>query len=389
MKYKTLGKTGEKVSILGFTAMRLPHFEREKQINEEETDKILSYGIENGINLIDTAYNYHAPNLVEKGKCEEYIGNFLNEYSYRNDIFLSAKLPSWKIKNYEDMETIFENQLKDLQTDSVDFYMLDYLNEEYWKMFRELDVFEWMDELLSSGRVKHMGFSAHTEMDWIVDIVDDYEKFEFGLTQLSYLDERYQSGREGVEYLSSHNLGTMIMEPLRGGALVQNVPQDIMDLWNIAEEKRTPVEWALQYLWNMEEVDVVLCGMNSIEQVKENIEIASRTEANSISENDLELIKEVVWEYRQRRGNDCTGCEHCMPCPHKVDVAGCFREYNVGKMLNNPSASAFHYFALDSNTRADRCLHCDDCLYHCPQMIHISEDLKKVEEFFGRNEDYL
>lgn len=386
MRYKTLGKTGEKVSILGFGAMRLPHFEREKQINEEETDKILGYGIENGINLIDTAYNYHAPNLVEKGKCEEYIGNFLNEYSYRNDIFLSAKLPSWKIKNYEDMETIFENQLKDLQTDSIDFYMLDYLNEEYWKIFRELDVFEWMDELLSSGRVKHMGFSAHTEMDWIVDIVDDYEKFEFGLTQLSYLDERYQSGREGVEYLSSHNLGTMIMEPLRGGALVQNVPQDIMDLWNIAEEKRTPVEWALQYLWNMEEVDVVLCGMNSIEQVKENIEIASRTEANSISENDLELIKEVVWEYRQRRGNDCTGCEHCMPCPHKVDVAGCFREYNVGKMLNNPSASSFHYFTLDSNTRADRCLHCDDCLYHCPQMIHISEDLKKVEEFFGRNE---
>ena len=259
MKYKTLGKTGEKVSILGFGAMRLPHFERDEDINKEETDKILSYGIENGINLVDTAYNYHAPNLVDKGKCEEYVGNFLNEYSYRDEIFLSAKLPSWKIKKYEDMETIFESQLKDLQTDSVDFYMLHHLNEDYWKMFRELDVFEWMDELLSSGRVKHMGFSAHTEMDWIVDIVDDYDKFEFALTQLNYLDERYQSGREGVEYLSSQGLGTMIMEPLRGGTLVQNVPQDIMDLWDMAEEKRTPVEWAFQYLWNMKEVDVVLC----------------------------------------------------------------------------------------------------------------------------------
>ena len=389
MKYKTLGKTGEKVSILGFGAMRLPHFEREEDINKEETDKILSYGIENGINLVDTAYNYHYPNLVDKWKCEEYVGNFLKEYSYRDEIFLSAKLPSWKIKKYEDMETIFESQLKDLQTDSVDFYMLHHLNEDYWKMFRELDVFEWMDELLSSGRVKHMGFSAHTEMDWIVDIVDDYDKFEFGLTQLNYLDERYQSGREGVEYLSSHGLGTMIMEPLRGGTLVQNVPQDIMDLWDMAEEKRTPLEWAFQYLWNMEEVDVVLSGMNSINQIKQNIEIASRTEVNSISEHDLELIKEVAWEYKQRRGNDCTGCGYCMPCPHKVDVASCFREYNVGKMLNNPAASAFHYFSLDPRTRADRCLHCDDCLNHCPQMIHISEDMKKVEEFFGKEEDYV
>ena len=388
MKYKTIGKTGEKVSILGFGAMRLPHFEREEQINIEESNKIISYGIENGINFIDTAYNYHAPNLVDKGKCEAYIGNFLNEYSYRDDIFLSAKLPSWKIRKPEDMENIFEGQLKDLQTDSIDFYMLHHLNEEYWKMYRELNVFEFMDDLLSSGKVKHIGFSAHTEMDWIVDIVDDYEKFEFGLTQLSYLDERYQSGREGVEYLHSQGLGTLIMEPLRGGTLVNNIPQDIMDLWNTAEEKRSPVEWAFQYLWNMEEVDVVLSGMNTLEQIKQNIEIASRTEVNSISRNDQELIKEVAWEYKQRRGNDCTGCGYCMPCPHGVDVASCFREYNVAKMLDDPKGSVFHYFALAPKSRADRCLHCDDCLYHCPQMIHISEELKKVEEFFGKEEDY-
>ena len=225
------------------------------------------------------------------------------------------------------MENIFEQQLKDLKTDTIDLYMLHSLNEDYWKMFRELDVFEFLDDILSSGKAKHVGFSAHTEMDWIVDIIDDYDKFEFGLTQLNYLDERYQSGREGVEYLASHNLGTIIMEPLRGGRLVQNVPQDIMKLWDMAEEKRTPLEWAFQYLWNMEEVNTVLSGMNSIEQVKENIEIAA--------------------------------------------------------------GSAMHYFSLESGTRADSCLHCDDCLNHCPQMIHISEDLKKVEEFFGRKYTYF
>ena len=165
------------------------------------------------------------------------------------------------------------------------------------------------------------------------------------------------------------------MEPLRGGRLVQNVPQDIMELWDMAEEKRTPLEWAFQYLWNMEEVNTVLSGMNSIKQVKENIEIANRSEINSISENDLELIHEVAWEYKQRRGNDCTGCGYCMPCP--------------AKMLNNPAGSAMHYFSLESGTRADSCLHCDDCLNHCPQMIHISEDLKKVEEFFGRKYTYF
>ena len=389
MKYRTLGKTGEKVSILGFGAMRLPHFETNDQIYKEKSDEILSYGIENGINLIDTAYSYHANNLSGKGKCEEYLGNFLYDNSYRDEILLSTKLPSWLINSKEDMENIFEEQLNDLKTDSIDLYMLHSLNEDTWKKFREINVFEFMDELLDSGRVKHMGFSAHTEMDWIVDIVDDYERFEFALTQLNYLDERYQSGREGVEYLSYHNLGTMIMEPLRGGRLVQNVPQDIMELWDMAEEKRTPLEWAFQYLWNMEEVNTVLSGMNSLEQVKENIEIANRSEINSISENDLELIKEVAWEYKQRKGNDCTGCGYCMPCPHGVDVAGCFREYNVAKMLNNPAGSAMHYFSLDRGTRADNCLHCDDCLNHCPQMIHISEDLKKVEEFFGKKYTYF
>ncbi|MBR5504498.1 MAG: aldo/keto reductase [Methanobrevibacter sp.] len=389
MKYRTLGKTGEEVSILGFGAMRLPHFERNDEIDHERSDEILRYGIENGINLIDTAYSYHASNLAGKGKCEEYLGNFLYENSYRDDVLLSTKLPSWLIKTKEDMENIFESQLKDLKTDSIDLYMLHSLNEEYWKMFRELDVFEFMDDLLSSGKVKHIGFSSHTEMDWIVDIVDDYDKFEFGLTQLNYLDERYQSGREGVEYLHQMGLGTMIMEPLRGGRLVQNIPQDIQDLWNLAEERRSPVEWAFQYLWNMEEVDTVLSGMNSIDQLKESIEIANKTEINSISANDLELIKEVAWEYKQRKANDCTGCQYCMPCPHGVDVAGCFREYNVAKMLNNPAGSAMHYFSLDGDTRADKCIHCDDCLNHCPQMIHISEELAKVEEFFGKKYDYF
>lgn len=390
MKYRTLGKTGEKVSILGFGAMRLPHFERNDQINTEESDKIISYGIENGINLIDTAYSYHAKDLGSKGNCEAYIGNFLNENSYREDVLLSAKLPSWLLNKKEDMETIFESQLKDLKTDYIDIYLLHTLTEDFWKMYKSFDVFEFMDRLLEDGRVKHIGFSSHTEMDMIVDITDDYDKWEVTLTQMNYLDERYQSGLEGVNYIHDLGLGNMIMEPLRGGRLVQNVPEDIMSLWNTSEVKRTPAEWAFQYLWNMEQVDTVLSGMNSMEQIKENIEIANKSETNMISDNDQNLIKEVAWEYKTRKGNDCTGCQYCMPCPNDVDVAGCFREYNIAMMLDNPAGSAMQYFSLVSDgSRAENCTHCEDCLNHCPQMINISEDLKKVKDLFGTDYNYF
>jgi len=389
MKYRTLGKTKEKVSILGFGCMRLPHFEKNSEIDTEKADKILSYGIDNGINIIDTAYSYHGDSLSGKGNCEEYLGRFLNEQSYRDDILLSTKLPSWLIRKKEDMETIFNQQLKDLKTDSIDLYLLHSLNESAWNNYKNLDVFEFMDSLLEDGRVKHIGFSAHTEMDMIVDITDDYDKWEFALTQMSYIDERYQSGREGVEYIDQLGLGNMIMEPLRGGTLVNNIPQDIQNLWDMAEEKRTPLEWAFQYLWNLKEVDTVLSGMNSLKQVKENIEIASRSEIDSISPYDQDLIKEVAWEYKLKKGNDCTGCGYCMPCPHGVDIPSCFREYNTAKMLNNPKGSAIQYFSLSSKERAESCIHCEECLNFCTQMINISEDLKKVEEFFGKKYVYF
>lgn len=390
MKYRTLGKTGEKVSILGFGAMRLPHFEKNDQINTKKSDEIISYGIENGINLIDTAYSYHAEDLGSKGNCESYVGNFLKENSYREDVLLSAKLPSWLINKKEDMETLFESQLKDLKTDYIDIYLLHTLTEDFWKMYKSFDVFEFMDKLLEDGRVKHIGFSSHTEMDMIVDITDDYDKWEVALTQMNYLDERYQSGLEGINYIHDLGLGNMIMEPLRGGRLVQNVPKDIMNLWNTSEIKRTPAEWAFQYLWNMEQIDTVLSGMNNMEQIKENIKIANNSEPNMISINDQDLIREVAWEYKTRKGNDCTGCQYCMPCPNGVDVAGCFREYNIAMMLDNPAGSAMQYFSLVADgSRAENCTHCDDCLNHCPQMINISEDLKKVKDLFGTDYDYF
>jgi predicted aldo/keto reductase-like oxidoreductase len=389
MQYRNLGNTGEKVSILGFGTMRLPHNKSNNEINEKEASKILSYGIDNGINIIDTGYSFHSSSLKGKGNCEPFIGEFLDT-GYRSKILLSAKLPSWQIKKREDMDKIFNDQLERLKTDYIDIYMLHGLTEDYWSNYKSLNVFEFLDNLLEEGKIKHVGFSAHVEFDTLMNILDDYDKWEVVLSQMNYLDENYKSGLAGLNLISSMGMGNIIMEPLRGGKLVQNIPKDIKDMWDSADVKRTPVEWALNYLWNMKNISCVFSGMNSLEQVKENIDIASNFKFNSISENDAFLIQEVAREYRFKRGNDCTSCQYCMPCPNGVNIPNCFKEYNVAKMLNNPKASAMHYFNLiPEESRADKCNNCNKCLNFCPQLINIPEELEKVNNLFGNEFNYF
>lgn len=195
MKYQSLGKTNEKVSILGFETWNLINFKEDQSIRQ-----ILSYGIENGINLIDTAYTY-LPNLNEKRNCQEQIGSFLEENSYRNDVLLSAKMPTHLLNKKEDMETIFENQLKDLKTDYIDIYYLEALDMDYWNMYKSFDISEFLDKLKDEVKVKYLGFTTNCEMDMIVDITDQYDKWDVGLSSLSYVDERYQSGLKGIEYM--------------------------------------------------------------------------------------------------------------------------------------------------------------------------------------------
>lgn len=382
MLYRELGKTKEKVSILGFGTMRLPTIKNNADIDKKEATEMLTYGIENGINLIDTAYPYHSKTLDGPGNSEGFIGNFLNENSYRDDVLISTKSPIWLVEKHQDFENYFEKQLKDLQTDYVDIYLLHSLNERDWEKIKELQVLDFLDDCLSSNRVKHVGFSSHMEIDYVIEIIDEYPKWEVVLTQMNYLDEYYQSGVMGLDYLKEVNLGSMVMEPLRGGRLVQNIPPSVMELWDMAEKKRTPLQWALQYLFNRDDVHCVLSGMSSLEQVKENILIAS--EIDIISDNDQELIREVAREYKTFTGNECTRCGYCMPCPYGVDIINCLTEYNIAQMMGTPKASAMQYFTLiDDDSRADSCIRCMECEFICPQMLNIPDELEKVNEYFG------
>lgn len=388
MIYNKLGKTGLEVSRLGFGTMRLPTFNSNDEINTEEASKMLEYGIEKGINLIDTAYPYHSKTLEGSGNSESFVGEFLAENNLRDEVYISTKSPSWAIESEEDFEMYLDEQLEKLQTDYIDIYLLHSLTVPDWYKVKDLNVLDFLDDCLSSGKVKHVGFSSHIEVDYLIEIIDEYPKWEVVLTQMNYLDEYYQSGIMGLEYLKEMNIGSMIMEPLRGGRLVQNIPGEINDLWNMAEVKRTPVEWALQYLWNRDDVDCVLSGMTSLEQVKQNIEIASTID--KISDYDQELIREVARTYRGFIGNRCTRCGYCMPCPQGVDIINCLTEYNIAHMLGDPKASAMQYFTLiDDDSRADSCVQCMECIPFCTQMLNIPEELQKVYEYFGSEFDHF
>ncbi|WP_296892966.1 aldo/keto reductase [uncultured Methanobrevibacter sp.] len=388
MLYNKLGKTNLEVSRLGFGTMRLPTKDSNDNIVEDEASKMLEYGIENGINIIDTAYPYHSATLDGSGNSETFVGKFLKENSYREEILLSTKSPSWAIEEKQDFDFYLDEQLKKLQTDYIDIYLLHSLTVPDWENVQNLDVLDFLDDCLSSGRVKHVGFSSHIEVDYLIEILDEYPKWEVVMTQMNYLDEYYQSGVMGLDYLKEVNVGSVIMEPLRGGRLVQNIPPEIRELWDSAEVKRTPVEWAMQYLWNRDDVDCVFSGMTSLEQVKQNVEIASTEDI--ISENDQELIREVARTYRTFLGNSCTRCGYCMPCPHGVDIINCLTEYNIAHMMQNPKASAMQYFSLiDDDSRADSCVDCKECIPYCTQMLDIPAELQKVYEYFGSEFDHF
>lgn len=388
MLYNKLGKTNLKVSRLGFGTMRLPTTGSNDEIIESEASEMLTYGIENGINIIDTAYPYHSKTLDGSGESETFVGEFLKENNYREDILLSTKSPSWAIEKKEDFDFYLDEQLKKLQTDYIDIYLLHSLTVPDWEKVNGLNVLDFLDDCLTTGKVKHVGFSSHIEVDYLIEIIDEYPKWEVVMTQMNYLDEYYQSGVMGLDYLKETNIGSMIMEPLRGGRLVQNIPKEVQTLWDSADVKRTPVEWALQYLWNRDDVDCVLSGMTSLNQVKENIEIANRID--EISENDQELIREVARTYKTFLGNNCTRCGYCMPCPHGVDIINCLTEYNIAHMLNDPKASAMQYFSLiDDDSRADSCVQCMECIPFCTQMLDIPEELVKVHEYFGSEFDHF
>jgi hypothetical protein len=378
MRYLKFGKLDWEASVLGFGAMRLPLTSKNPaDVDEAESIRMIRYAIDHGVNYVDTAYLYH------QGQGEPTVGRAL-QHGYRQKVKLATKLPFWLVSSLEDCDRCLDEQLKRLQTDHVDFYLLHGMNKEWWPRLRDLGVLRWAEKAMAHGRIGYLGFSFHDDFEVFKDIVDSYDNWTLCQIQYNYMDIAYQAGIKGLRYASEKGLAVVIMEPLRGGQLSKEPPAEVARLWARARQKRTPAEWALQWVWNHLEVSLVLSGMTAMEHVVENIAIANRSGPGTLPADELRLIDQVREAYRKLSPVPCTNCGYCMPCPQGVLISTIFELYNDAIVYNDLANPRFTYrIQLQDGQRADQCAECKECILICPQRIQIPKWLQKAHALLG------
>lgn len=377
MKYRRFGSLDWEVSALGFGAMRLPVIgEDHSNIEEDEAVKMVRYAADHGVNYIDTAYLYHM------GKSEVLVGKALKN-GYRQKMKVATKLPARMVEKAEDFDRILDEQLRRLDMEAIDFYLLHGLNREGWEKVRDFGVLDWAEKQMAAGKFGRLGFSFHDEYDAFKEIIDGYDSWVLAQVQYNFMDYQIQAGRKGVEYAAARGIAVVVMEPLRGGLLAKKPPEAVAQLWAGTPRKLGPVEWAFRWLWDQPEISVALSGMSTMEQVVQNVEIAGRSAVGIMTEDDRAVIGKVRDAYRSLRPVRCSGCRYCVPCPNGVDIPAIFQIYDDSVMYGDPQIGKFRYngpFGLDQEKRADKCTECGECLEKCPQNIDIPSWLKKAHE---------
>jgi predicted aldo/keto reductase-like oxidoreductase len=383
MQFRKMGSSDIRVSALGFGCMRLPITSGAADIDENEALRMLHAAIDRGVNYLDTAYVYHG------GQSERLVGKALHADDYRNRVQLATKLPCWLAQQYSDFDRLLSEQLSKLQTDHIDFYLLHALNRSSWEAMRALDVFRWAEGAIADGRIRHLGFSFHDTYDVFPLIVDGYDKWTFCQIQYNYMDTENQAGTRGLQYAAARGLGVIVMEPLLGGRLV-NPPASIQAIWDAAPTKRSPADWALQWLWNQPEVSLVLSGMSTYSQVEENLASADASGSQHLSEAELQCIEKARAQYRTLYPIPCTKCEYCMPCPNGVNIPRVFQVYNDGYSFDNPTWAREEYRNwVAEKERAVNCITCRECEALCPQKIAISDWMPVVQEVLGEGKPFV
>ncbi|MGQ1785159.1 aldo/keto reductase [Saccharicrinis sp. GN24d3] len=384
MLYRKMPKSGDKISALGFGCMRFPVLDQDpSKIDESKATEMLHYAIEQGVNYLDTAFPYHGTGMGEPGNSEPFLGKALKG-SYRKKIKLASKLPSWSIQSRKDMDKYLNLQLKRLDTDCIDYYLLHTLSVDFWANLKKLGVTDFLDQAIKDGKIKHAGFSFHDNSKTLFkEIVDAYD-WTLCQIQYNYLDEHYQAGKEGMQYAANKGMGVVVMEPLRGGSLATKLPDAAVQAFQEVKPERTPAEWSLRWLWNHPEVTVILSGMNTMAHLQQNIKSANDAKANEMPGKELETIENVKSILHEKVRVGCTSCGYCMPCPVGVHIPQNFSYLNDFYRFDDKQTKShtriMYSRLLSDKEKASACVECGKCEEHCPQHIPIREKLKEASE---------
>ncbi len=370
MQYRLDPKSGNQLSVLGYGCMRFTR--KGKNIDQEKAEKEMAYAIEQGVNYFDTAYIYPGNEVA--------VGKFLAK-GYRDKVYLATKLPHYLVKSIEDADRIFEEELERLQTDHIDYYLMHMLTDiKSWERLCDLGIKEWIQKRKEAGQIRQVGYSYHGGTAGFLEIIDSYD-WDFCQIQFNYMDERTQGGVDGLRRAAELGIPVIIMGPLRGGRLAGGLPEGAKKVFEKANASKSPVEWALRWIWNHPEVTTVLSGMNDMAQIEENVRVASEATAGSLSEEELAVFEKAKEEINRTLKVNCTGCRYCVPCPAGVDIPTCFRCYNV-RFSDGWFNGLREYFMCTTlrakKTNASLCVGCGKCESHCPQSIPIRKELENV-----------
>jgi predicted aldo/keto reductase-like oxidoreductase len=387
MLYRPFGRTGVRVSILGFGCMRLPVVGgRHQDIDIPLATKMLHYALDHGVNYVDTAFPYHSAAFNDTpGTSEAFVGEALA--GRRGKVLVATKLPGWLVKSRKDMDRILAGQLERLRTEEIDCYLLHGVDGPEFNRLAGLGALDFLDDAKARGKIRFAGFSFHDQGAAFAPIVDAYD-WDLCQIQYNYMDVEYQAGAAGLAYAADRGLAVVVMEPLKGGRLAGPVPATIKTLWETAPVRRAPVEWALRFVWDDSRVSLLLSGMSAMEQVKENVELASEGQPASLSTAELAVIGKVQEAYRMRTVVDCTGCGYCMPCPQGIDIPRLFSFLNDAALFDNlaeEKRTCGIAVATGQTAPASACTECGQCVEACPQQLDVTRELAGVARTFEEN----
>ena len=372
MQYRK-DKYGNDISLLGFGCMRFTR--KGSGIDHEKAEKEILSAFHQGVNYYDTAYLYPGS--------EACLGKVLEDNHIRGQVKVATKLPQYMVKSPAAIDKYFDEELKRLRTNYIDYYLMHMLTDfTSWENLKKNGIEDWIKRKKEEGAIRQVGFSFHGTTDMFLRILEDYD-WDFCQIQYNYLDEHIQAGRRGLQAAAAKGIPVIIMEPLRGGKLVSSLPAEAKKLIAEHGKKRSAAEWAFRWLWDQPEVTCVLSGMNSMEMIAENCRIASEVQAGEFDEADFAMIAGIKAAIEKTTKVGCTGCSYCMPCPKGVDIPATFRCYNA--MYTEGKSDARFEYARNVGLRkngafADQCVECGKCEQHCPQKLEIRKLLKEADK---------